>query len=155
MGIDPGYAIVGFGVIENISNRFKVIDYGAITTVAGAPMPLRLKTIYHELVSLIRQHRPDAFAVEELFWGTNAKTGIAVAQARGIILLAAANENVPIFEYTPLQIKQALTGYGRADKQQMQQMTKTLLGLDKVPKPDDTADALAVAICHAHSARFC
>lgn len=154
LGIDPGVAIVGYGVVDYTGNRFRTIDYGAITTPAKTKLTSRIKTIYEELRLLIYKHKPDVMAVEELFFNTNTTTAMAVAQARGVILLAGTNESVPIFEYTPLQIKQAVTGYGRADKQQMQQMTKTLLGLASVPKPDDTADALAVAICHGHSNGF-
>lgn len=152
LGIDPGYAIVGYGLIEYVGNRFRVFDYGSIQTKAGMPTNERLKIIYDSMTELIARHKPDAMAVEELFFNTNSKTAIVVAEARGIILLSAINAGLDIAEYTPLQVKQAVTGYGRADKNQVQQMTKALLGLDKVPKPDDTADALAIAICHAHSA---
>ena len=152
LGIDPGYAIVGYGLIEYVGNRFRVFDYGSIQTKAGMPTNERLKIIYDSMTELIARHKPDAMAVEELFFNTNSKTAIVVAEARGIILLSAINAGIDIAEYTPLQVKQAVTGYGRADKNQVQQMTKALLGLDKVPKPDDTADALAIAICHAHSA---
>ncbi len=152
LGIDPGFAIVGFGVIDHTGNKFKTIDYGAVTTEAKEDMFLRFKKIYDGVTEIIKVHRPDAMAIEELFFNSNQKTAINVAQARGIILLSAMNEGVPIFEYTPLQVKQAVVGYGRADKGQVQQMVKALLNLEKVPKPDDTADALAIAICHAHSA---
>lgn len=152
LGIDPGYAIVGYGLVEYIGNRFRVFDYGSIQTKAGMPTNERLKIIYDSMTDIIARHKPDAMAVEELFFNTNSKTAIVVAEARGIILLSAINAGINIAEYTPLQVKQAVTGYGRADKNQVQQMTKALLGLDKVPKPDDTADALAIAICHAHSA---
>ena len=152
LGIDPGYAIVGYGLIEYVGNRFRVFDYGSIQTKAGVPTNERLKIIYDSMTDIIARHKPDAMAVEELFFNTNSKTAIVVAEARGIILLSAINAGLDIAEYTPLQVKQAVTGYGRADKNQVQQMTKALLGLDKVPKPDDTADALAIAICHAHSA---
>ncbi len=151
LGIDPGIAIVGYGVIEHIGNRFKVIDYGSIQTKAGTPLTERLQTIYTELKQIIYDTRPDCIAIEELFFNNNAKTAITVAQARGVLILGGVTEGLSISEYTPLQVKQAVTGYGRADKNQVQQMTKALLGLDKVPKPDDTADALAIAICHAHS----
>ena len=153
LGIDPGYAIVGYGLVEYVGNRFRVFDYGSIQTKAGMPTNERLKIIYDSMTEIIAKHKPDAMAVEELFFNTNSKTAIVVAEARGIILLSAINAGLEIAEYTPLQVKQAVTGYGRADKNQVQQMTKALLGLDKVPKPDDTADALAIAICHAHSAR--
>ena len=152
LGIDPGYAIVGYGLIEYIGNRFRVFDYGSIQTKAGVPTNERLKIVYDSMNEIIARHKPDAMAIEELFFNTNSKTAIVVAEARGIILLSAMNAGLEISEYTPLQVKQAVTGYGRADKNQVQQMTKALLGLDKVPKPDDTADALAIAICHAHSA---
>lgn len=153
LGIDPGYAIVGYGVIEYNANRFKTIDYGAILTDKDTPFPSRLKQIYDKTMQLINIHKPEYLSIEELFFNTNVKTAIAVGHARGILLLAAEQSGIPIYEYTPLQIKQAVTGYGRADKHQVQQMMKTLLGLPAVPKPDDTADALAVAICHAHSYR--
>ncbi len=152
LGIDPGIAIVGYGIIEHVGNRFKVIDYGSIQTKAHTPLTERLQIIYTELRQLIYEHKPDCMAIEELFFNNNAKTAITVAQARGVIILGGVNEGLTVSEYTPLQVKQAVTGYGRADKNQVQQMTKALLGLDKVPKPDDTADALAIAICHAHTA---
>ncbi len=154
LGVDPGFAIEGFGVIEYNNNSFKALDYGAITTCAGTPFPERLKCLYDQTQRLITKYNPDAMSVEELFFNTNVKTAIAVGHARGVILLAAQNAGVPIFEYTPLQIKQALTGYGRADKYQIQQMVKTFLNLQAVPKPDDVADALAAAICHAHSSKL-
>ncbi len=151
LGVDPGYAIVGVGVIDYEGNHFKTVEYGAITTDAGEDMFDRLKYIYDELSAIIEKVHPDAMAIEELFFYNNQKTAINVAQARGVLVLAAKNHNIPIFEYTPLQVKQAVVGYGRAEKNQVQQMTKTILGLSKVPKPDDTADALAIAVCHAHS----
>ena len=151
LGIDPGYAIVGFGVIEYKGNSFKVIDYGKITTDAKKSLPERLVIIYNSLVMLINKYNPDAISVEELFFNNNAKTAINVGQARGVILLGAAQSGKEVFEYTPLQVKQAVVGYGRAEKNQVQQMVKTLLNLEKIPKPDDVADALAVAVCHAHS----
>lgn len=154
LGIDPGIAIVGYGVVEYKGNKFRTIDYGAITTKAHTKLDLRLLSVYDELCEIIHKYKPDAISIEELFFNTNVKTAITVAHARGVIVLAAARSGVPTFEYTPLQIKQALTGYGRADKQQMQNMVKIMLNLNAVPKPDDVADALAVAICHAHSARF-
>lgn len=151
LGIDPGFAIVGYGVIDYSGNKFKVVHYGAITTQAGENIFDRLKKIYDDLVDIINYFKPDAMAIEELFFNSNQKTAINVAQARGILVLAAMNAGVKIYEYTPLQVKQAVTGYGRADKNQVQQMVKLLLSLDKVPKPDDTADALAIAVCCAHS----
>lgn len=151
LGIDPGFAIVGWGVIEYEGSRFKVIGYGSIQTPAGMPIEERLKAIYSELSAIIDKFSPDAMAVEELFFNTNITTGIKVAQARGVILLCAEQKGIKIAEYTPLQVKQSVTGYGRADKKQVITMVTMLLGLAKPPKPDDTADALAIAVCHAHS----
>ena len=152
LGIDPGYAILGYGIIEMRGNRFKVIDYGAVTTEAGMEMPDRLKVLYNSLMELIGRFEPEVASVEELFFNTNAKTAILVGQARGVALLACSNSGLEIAEYTPLQIKQALVGNGRAEKKQVQFMVKTILNLNEAPKPDDTADALAAAICHGHSA---
>ena len=154
LGIDPGFAIVGVGIIEYSGNKFRTIDYFAITTKANTPIEERLKIIYDGISDAIKTYKPDFVAVEELFFNNNAKTAIAVGQARGVILLSAVNHKVPIFEYTPLQVKQAVVGYGRADKTQVQQMVKAILGLKAVPKPDDVADALAIAVCHAHSYRM-
>ena len=151
LGIDPGYALMGYGIIEKRGNRFSAWDYGSVSTEAGEPMPHRLKFLYASLMDIIAEWQPQEAAIEELFYNTNAKTVINVGQARGVAVLACVNSGLKIAEYTPLQIKQALTGYGRAEKQQVQQMVKALLSLEKVPKPDDTADALAVAICHANS----
>lgn len=151
LGIDPGYAIVGWGVIEYTSNRFIVIDYGAVTTEAGTPFNDRLKAVYDGIDSIMKRYSPEALSIEKLFYNTNAKTVIDVAQARGVINLAAVQNNIPIFEYTPLQVKQSVVGYGRAEKKQVQEMTRVILKLAKIPKPDDTADALAMAICHAHA----
>lgn len=151
LGIDPGYAIVGYGVIEYLNNHFKIVEYGAITTEAHTEFPQRLLHIYTELQEIIKRNKPEAMAIEKLFFNTNAKTAIDVAQARGVILLGAKESGLGIFEYTPLQVKQSVVGYGRAEKKQVQEMTRIMLGLEKVPKPDDTADALAMAICHAHS----
>ena len=151
IGIDPGYAIVGVGVVEYKGNKFRPIEYTAITTPAGMNTVDRLKKIYDEMAMLIDKHKPDAMAIEELFFNSNQKTAINVAQARGVILIAAANKGVPVREYTPLQVKQSVTGYGRADKKQIQEMVKLILHLNVIPKPDDAADALALAICHAHS----
>ena len=153
LGIDPGYAIVGYGVIIHEGSSFKVIDYGEITTPSTLEMSKRLKIIYDRLCEIINTHKPDLVSVEELFFNTNVKTAIAVGHGRGVILLAAANSNLPIYEYTPLQVKQAVVGYGRADKNQVQQMVKAILKLPQIPKPDDVADALAMAICCAHSYR--
>lgn len=151
LGIDPGIAIVGYGIIDYIGNKFKTIDYGAITTKAHTSLDSRLSIVYDGVCELIDKYKPDAVSIEELFFNTNVKTAITVAHARGVIVLASAKKGVETFEYTPLQIKQALTGYGRADKPQMQNMVKIMLGLNAIPKPDDVADALAVAVCHAHS----
>ncbi|MDL2232269.1 crossover junction endodeoxyribonuclease RuvC [Ruminococcaceae bacterium OttesenSCG-928-L11] len=152
IGIDPGYAIVGYGVLDYAGNKFGVVDYGAVTTPAGMPFTQRLDRIYDELEVLLKQYRPEYMALEKLFFTTNQKTAIDVAQARGVIQLCAVKYGVGVAEYTPLQVKSSVVGYGKAEKKQVQAMTKTLLNLDSVPKPDDTADALAIAICHAHSA---
>ncbi len=151
LGIDPGFAIVGVGIIEYKGNKFRTIDYFALTTKAHTPIEERLKIIYDGITEAINEYKPDFIAVEELFFNNNAKTAIQVGQARGVILLAGVNANLPIYEYTPLQVKQAVVGYGRADKTQIQQMVKAILNLSEIPKPDDVADALAIAVCHAHS----
>lgn len=151
LGIDPGYAIVGYGALRFERGQYRAIGFGAITTEAGRDFSARLQYIYDNMMEMIRQCRPDAVAIEKLYFHTNQKTVIHVAEARGIILLAAQKSGVPIFEYTPLQVKTAVTGYGRAHKPQVMEMTTRLLKLKEVPKPDDTADALAVAICHAHA----
>lgn len=151
LGIDPGYAIVGYGVIDYRNNHFSVIDYGAILTDAKTPFNERLEKIYDELCGIIERHNPEAMSIEKLFYNSNAKTVIDVSQARGVIMLAAQKNKLPAYEYTPLQVKQSVVGYGRAEKKQVQEMTKRILALEKVPKPDDTADALAMAICHAHA----
>ena len=153
MGIDPGYAILGYGIVEMKGNRFSPVEYGSITTDKDMEMPDRLKHLYSELMDVIDRCQPEVCSIEELFFNTNTTTAILVGQARGVAILACANCGVPISEYTPMQIKQALTGYGKAEKKQMQMMVKAILGLDEVPKPDDTADALAAAICHGHSAQ--
>lgn len=154
IGIDPGYAITGFGVIEYEGNRFKLIESGSIQTKAGIPLPTRIAKIYDDMNELIEKYKPDAIAIEELFFNRNTTTAIGVAQGRGAVLIAAAKTSTPIYEYTPLQVKQGVTGYGRADKKQVQMMVKTVLGLEQVPKLDDTTDAIAIGICHAHSHRF-
>ncbi len=154
LGIDPGYAIVGIGVLEYKGNKFRPIEYNAITTHASMITSLRLRKIKEEINEYLHKYKPDAVAIEELFFNNNAKTAISVAQARGVLVAEVASSGTPIYEYTPLQIKQAVTGYGRAEKGQIQQMVKMLLNLNAIPKPDDAADALAVAICHAHSARM-
>ncbi len=152
LGIDPGYAIVGWGVVDNKNGRFTVLGYGAITTPADMSFNRRLQMIYQDMNQLCGQYSPQALAVEKLFFTNNQKTGIDVAQARGVILLAATLHNLDVFEYTPLQVKQAVVGYGRAVKHQVMEMTKSILKLPAVPKPDDTADALALAVCHGHCA---
>lgn len=151
LGIDPGYAIVGYGVLEFDNTRFKVVNYGAITTDPETPFDKRLAEIYDDMSSVLDMFKPDCMSIEKLYFNTNITTGIDVAQARGVIMLAAVQRGVPIFEYTPLQVKVAVTGYGRAEKHQMQEMTKNILRLKDIPKPDDTADALAIAICHGHT----
>ncbi|QIB69286.1 crossover junction endodeoxyribonuclease RuvC [Aminipila butyrica] len=152
LGIDPGYAILGYGIIDMKGNHFEVCGYGAVTTEASMDMTDRLKCLYSSLMEIIVEYEPEVASVEELFFNTNVKTAIMVGQARGVAILACANSGMSIAEYTPLQIKQALVGYGRAEKKQVQAMVKTILNLKEVPKPDDTADALAAAICHGHSA---
>jgi crossover junction endodeoxyribonuclease RuvC len=151
LGIDPGYAIVGWGVIEYEASRFHVLGYGSLTTPAGVPVEDRLKMIYDGMNELFDKYSPDEMAVEELFFGTNRTTGIIVGEARGVILLSARQHGVKIAEYTPLQVKQSVVGYGRAEKNQVITLVTHLLGLSAPPKPDDTADALAIAVCHAHS----
>lgn len=151
MGIDPGLATVGFGIIRYERNHFDAVEYGAVLTLPGKQTEFRLEEIYENIDELIKMYRPDAVSIEKIYFNTNEKTAVNVCQARGVILLAATKNNIPIYEYTPLQIKQAITGYGRADKKQIMYMVTKLLSLDKVPHPDDTADALAAAICHAYS----
>ena len=152
LGIDPGIAIVGFGLIESNRGSVRMLQYGAVTTEAGLPLATRLVQIENDMTALIAQLKPDEIAVEELFFSKNITTGIAVAHGRGVILCTAERLGVPIFEYTPMQVKQAVAGYGLADKKQVMDMTKRLLKLKAVPKPDDAADALAIALCHARSA---
>lgn len=152
LGIDPGYAIVGCGAVRYERGRFETLDARAITTPPKLPFEKRLEKIHTELRALIELVRPDAMAVEELFFSHNQTTGMYVAQARGVILLAAAQCGVEPFEYNPMQVKQAVVGYGNAEKKQVMEMTRQLLKLKEVPKPDDVADALAIAVCHAHSA---
>ena len=151
LGIDPGIAIVGWGVIEYQGSKFRTVAYGSIQTPAGMRTEARLSAIYDGMQELIEKYHPDAMAIEELFFNTNVTTGIRVAEARGVILLSAERAKIPMQEYTPMQVKQAVSGYGKADKRQVITMVTMLLGLPKPPKPDDTADALAIAICHAHS----
>lgn len=150
-GIDPGYAIVGCGIVRYECNNFSLMGYGAVTTDKDMPFNERLKKIYDDITELLQKFKPDAVSIERLYFNTNQKTAIDVAQARGVIVLAVQNLGIPIFEYTPLQVKQSIVGYGRAEKFQVQEMTRTFLHLDKIPKPDDAADALALAICHGHA----
>jgi len=153
MGIDPGFAITGYGIVKYEGNKFSVIDYGAVTTEASEQLPARLLKLNNGLEEIILKYRPDAVSVEELFFNKNIKTALNVGHGRGVALLAAAKQGIEVYEYTPLQVKQSVVGYGRAEKAQVQQMVKLILNLPKVPKPDDVADALAVAICHGHSFR--
>lgn len=152
LGIDPGVAIVGFGVIESDCGQQRMIQYGAITTQAGLPLAARLVQIGNDLEQLIEQFQPDELAIEELFFSKNITTGIAVAHGRGVVLYTAEKMQIPIYEYTPMQVKQAVVGYGLAEKKQVMDMTRRLLKLKSIPRPDDAADALAIAICHARSA---
>ena len=151
LGIDPGYAIVGFGVLDADRGKARLVRCGAINTRAGTPMPLRLLQIQEDMETLIRDFSPEVMAIEELFFNTNVTTAIGVAQARGVILATAARLGVHIFEYSPSQVKIAVVGYGKAEKRQVMDMTKRILGLSAVPKPDDAADAVAIALCHARS----
>lgn len=151
LGIDPGYATIGFSVLEAQRGTATLVQYGTITTSAEDAFPNRLLTIYEDMAQLLDCYRPDVVAIEELFWGHNVTTGIGVSHGRGVILLAAAQRQIPIFEYTPMQIKQAVVGYGNATKLQVMDMTKRLLKMEKVARPDDAADAIAVALCHARS----
>lgn len=148
LGIDPGYGITGYGVIYFDRGKFKPVEYGAVTTPKDMAMPDRLQVIYERISAIIKEYRPDALAIEKLFFNTNAKTVIDVGQARGVVMLAGAQNDIRIAEYTPLQVKQAVVGYGRAEKKQVQYMVTKILNLEETPKPDDTADALAIAICH-------
>lgn len=152
LGIDPGYATIGFGVIDADRGNFSLLQYGIISTSPEDPFPQRLLTIHRDMTQLIDAMKPDVMAIEELFWGHNVTTGIGVSHGRGVILLAAAQQDLPISEYTPMQIKQAVVGYGNATKLQVMDMTKRLLKMEKVARPDDAADAIAVALCHARSA---
>ena len=154
LGIDPGIAILGYGVIESDNYDMKFIDYGTITTPATMDTPQRLLTIYNSVEEMILKYSPDAIAYEELFFNQNAKTALIVGHARGAAVVAGAKQGIDLYEYTPLQLKQAVVGYGRADKHQVQSMVKLLLHLKEIPKPDDAADALAVAICHSNSGRY-
>jgi crossover junction endodeoxyribonuclease RuvC len=151
VGVDPGFAIVGYGVLRYEGNKFTTLDYGCVTTGPKTPFAERLLEIYESLGGILEKYKPDSAAVEALYFNTNTKTALNVAHGRGAVLLAAAKRFIPIAEYTPLQVKMAVTGYGRGDKAQIQHMVRTILNLSETPKPDDVADALAVAICHAHS----
>ena len=151
LGIDPGYGITGFGVIDAVRGKTQLINCGAITTPAGMDFSARLEIIYEDMKKLLEVAKPDAVAIEELFFGQNVTTGIGVAQSRGVILLAIHQAGLPVTSYKPNQVKQAVVGYGGATKHQVQDMTKRLLGLSQMPKPDDAADAIAIALCHARS----
>ncbi len=150
LGIDPGYAIIGYGFVESNGTKLHPVEYGAITTPAKTDFSVRLNMIFNGMNEILDKHRPDALSIEKLYFNTNTTTAIEVAEARGVILLSAKMHNVPVFEYTPLQVKQSVTGYGKAQKMQVMEMVKHLLNLKAIPKPDDTADALAMAICHTH-----
>jgi crossover junction endodeoxyribonuclease RuvC len=152
LGIDPGIAIVGFGFIDKIGHRLVPVQYGCVETEAGTPHPTRLQQVYESVGSLMDKYKPDAVAVEKLFFNRNVTTAFTVGEARGVMLLAAVQRGIAIAEYTPMQVKQAIVGYGKAEKRQVQEMVKMFLKLTAVPKPDDVADALAIAVCHAHSA---
>ncbi|HEX5798070.1 MAG TPA: crossover junction endodeoxyribonuclease RuvC [Candidatus Saccharimonadales bacterium] len=154
LGIDPGTGILGFGVIEKKSSRLSMLDAGVIRTTSKQSDGERLKIIYDELAGIIKQNKPDVLAVEKLFFAQNVTTAMSVSQARGVVMLCGVQSGLSVFEYTPLQIKQAITGYGRADKAQIQQMVKNILKLDDIPKPDDCADALACAITHAMTSHY-
>ncbi|MDD3890213.1 MAG: crossover junction endodeoxyribonuclease RuvC [Syntrophomonadaceae bacterium] len=154
LGIDPGTAITGYGLVDHKSGKEKLITYGTITTPAGMKMHLRLCIINQEIDRLIAEYKPDAVAVEEIFYQKNAKTVITVAQSRGVVLMTAASAGVEVAEYTPLQVKQAVVGYGNAEKKQVQIMVQKILSMQQIPRPDDAADALAIAICHIHSYRL-
>ena len=151
LGIDPGYGITGFGLIDAQRGQSQLLRCGAITTPAGLDFPIRLQMIYNDMTELLKLAKPDAVAIEELFFGQNVTTGIGVAQSRGVILLAIQQADIPIYQYKPMQVKQAVVGYGNATKHQVMDMTKRILHLEKMPKPDDAADAIAIALCHARS----
>ncbi|GBF10018.1 crossover junction endodeoxyribonuclease RuvC [Tepidibacillus infernus] len=154
LGFDPGIAIVGFGVIKKEGNQIRPLQYGSIQTKAGLDTGIRLKQVYDAAKEIIQNYQPEAVSIEKLYFNKNVTTAFTVGQARGVLMLAAVEANLPIFEYTPLQIKQAIVGYGRAEKKQIQEMVRMYLSLKEVPKPDDVADALAIAICHVHSAKM-
>jgi crossover junction endodeoxyribonuclease RuvC len=154
IGIDPGIAIVGFGIVDKRGNQLQAVQYGSIQTEAGLPVPLRLRQVFEAVQSLLETYKPDEMAVEKLFFNKNVTTAFTVGQARGVILLAAELAGIPVHEYTPMQVKQAVTGYGSAEKKQIQELTRLLLRLKQVPKPDDVADALGIAITHAQFRTF-
>ena len=154
LGIDPGTAITGYGVVDENEQGLALVDCGVVTTPAGEPLPQRLQRIYRGLAGVVDQYRPEVAAVEELFFSRNVRTALSVGHARGVALLALADAGLAIFEYKPLEVKQAVAGYGGADKHQVQEMVRMLLSLDEVPRPDDAADAVAVAVCHLHSRRM-
>jgi crossover junction endodeoxyribonuclease RuvC len=154
LGIDPGTATTGYGLVDEEDGRLVLVECGVITTPAGQALALRLQAIYQGLAGVVREFRPSSAAVEELFFSRNARTALAVGHARGVALLALADAGLPIAEYKPMQVKQAVAGYGGADKQQVQEMVRLLLDLERAPQPDDAADAVAVAICHIHAARM-
>lgn len=155
LGIDPGIGTTGYGVVgEDERGEVHLVAYGAIETKPGEPMPERLRVLHTAVTALLAEHQPESVAVEQLFFGRNVTTAISVGQARGVVLLAAAQAGLAVFEYKPAEVKQALSGYGSADKRQMQEMVRMLLNLDHIPRPDDAADAVAVAVCHLHSARL-
>lgn len=153
LGIDPGTARLGFGLVDD-TDGLHAVEFGVVETSSGGPMPLRLVELYDAIEALIAQRRPDALAVEQLFFARNVTNALAVGQARGVVLLAAARAGLSVAEYTPSEVKQAVAGYGKADKAQMGEMVRIILGLDRVPRPDDAADALAVALCHSQTAPF-
>ncbi|MCL0052316.1 crossover junction endodeoxyribonuclease RuvC [Peptococcaceae bacterium] len=154
MGVDPGTTITGYGIVSCVNNTFSLVECGTIRTNFKEPMCYRLQAIYDDLMQIINRYNPDQYVVEEVFFSRNSKTALPVGQARGVALLAGANAGLKVFEYKPLQVKMAITGYGGADKKQVQYMVKTLLNLNFIPKPDDAADALALAICHAYHNGF-
>ena len=152
LGIDPGYATTGFGLITSERGNYSLLQYGTVTTPADLPFSKRLNMLFEDMTQLLEVTEPEAVAVEELFWGHNITTGIGVSHGRGVILLAIERAGIPLFEYTPMQVKQSVVGYGKAEKRQVMDMTRRLLKMDKVPRPDDAADAIAIALCHARSA---
>lgn len=155
MGVDPGTAITGYGVIEYVGNKFNLLEYGVVRSSKEIAVAERLQIVFNGINQIIDKYQPEHFVIEELFFNKNTKTALAVGQARGVIILAACLKGLPVYEYTPLQVKQAVVGYGRAEKQQVQFMVKAIMNLQEIPKPDDAADALAIGICHANSFRVC